>query len=421
MLDIKFIRENKDLVESGAKKKLIKIDINELLGLDDKRLILLGEVETLRAKQNSVNDRMASLTDPSEKAELIKAMQIHKEDLKIKEEELKSVMDSWRDLMLRVPNIPDPSVPDGNSDADNVEVKVWGEKPNFSFKPKDHTEIMKDLDIVDFERGAKVHGFRGYFLKGDAAILSMAIWRYAMDFFGNKGFLPMIAPAIVRKEHFYGTGHLPNDAEDLFETQDDDYLSGTAEVPLMGYYSNEVLDGKELPIKFLGFSPCYRREAGSHGKDTKGLIRVHEFFKVEQVVLSVASHENSVKLHEWLNRNTEEFIESLGIPYHTVTNCGGDLGLGQVKKYDIELWVPGENKYREISSASYFHDFQTRRFNIRYKDENGKLHFAHSLNCTAIPTPRILVSLIENFQDADGSIKIPEVLQKYFGKNLISK
>lgn len=420
MLDIKFIRENKDVVIAGAKKKLVKIDIDELLKIDDKRLALLSEVETLRAKQNSVSDRMIQMTDPSAKAELIKSMQLHKEDLKAKEEELKAVMETWRDLMLRVPNVPDPSVADGNSDAENVEVKVWGEKTKFDFTPKDHVEIMKNLDLADFERGSKVHGFRGYFLKGDATILSMAIWRYAMDFFGAKGFIPMLAPAVVRKEHFYGTGHLPNDAEDLFETQDDDYLSGTAEVPIMGYYSNEVLETKELPVKFLGFSPCYRREAGSHGKDTKGLIRVHEFYKVEQVMLIEASHEESVKAHEWLNRNTEEFIESLGIPYHTVANCGGDLGLGQVKKYDIELWVPGEGKYREISSASYFHDFQTRRFNIRYKDAEGKIRFAHSLNCTAIPTPRILVSLIENFQTADGHIHIPEVLQKYFGKDLIS-
>jgi seryl-tRNA synthetase len=184
----------------------------------------------------------------------------------------------------------------------------------------------------------------------------------------------------------------------------------------MGYYADEVLSENEFPIKWLSFSPCYRREAGSHGKDTKGLIRVHEFYKLEQVMLCAASHEESVKWHEWLNRNTEEFIESLGIPYHTVLNCAGDLGLGQVKKYDIELWVPGEEKYREISSASYFHDFQTRRFNIRYKDSEGKTRYAHSLNCTAIPTPRILVSLIENFQMADGSVRIPEVLQPYFGK-----
>ena len=206
----------------------------------------------------------------------------------------------------------------------------------------------------------------------------------------------MIVPALVRKSNLFGTGHLPNDAEDVYHTQDEDYLAGTAEIATMGYYSDEVLDGKQLPVKFLSFSPCYRREAGSHGKDTKGLIRVHEFYKVEQVILCEASHEESVKWHEWLNKNTEEFIETLGIPYHTVINCGGDLGQGQVKKYDIELWVPMEEKYREISSASYFHDFQTRRFNIRYRDSEGKMQYTHSLNCTAIPTPRILVSLVEN-------------------------
>lgn len=419
MLDIKFIRENFDIVEMAAKKKRVKIDLKELLKVDDERLIILGEVESMRAEQNAVSDRIPQITDQAAKAELIRNMQLVKEELKLKEEKLKTVMEVWRDLMLRVPNVPDMSVPEGDSDAENKEVKVWGEKTKFDFVPKDHIEIMKALDMADFERGAKVHGFRGYFLKNDGALLSMAIWQYAMDFFGAKGFTPVLAPAIVRKEHFYGTGHLPNDAEDLFETQDNDYLSGTAEVPIMGYYSNEVLSAAELPIKFLGFSPCYRREAGSHGKDVKGLIRVHEFYKVEQVMLCEASHEDSVKFHEWLNRNTEEFIESLGIPYHTVMNCGGDLGLGQVKKYDIELWVPGEEKYREISSASYFHDFQTRRFNIRYKDAEGRLRFAHSLNCTAIPTPRILVSLIENFQQADGSVRVPAALRKYFPKEII--
>jgi seryl-tRNA synthetase len=264
-----------------------------------------------------------------------------------------------------------------------------------------------------------VHGFRGYYLLGDGAKLSWAIWNYANQFFGDKGFMPMIPPTIVRKANLYGTGHLPNDAEDVYNTQDEDYLIGTSEVSIMGYYSDEVLDESIFPVKFLGFSPCYRREAGSHGKDTKGLIRVHEFYKLEQVVLCEASHQTSVQLHEEINRNTEEFIESLGIPYHTVLNCGGDLGQGQVKKYDVELWVPGEETYREISSASYFHDFQTRRFNIRYKDADGKMRYAHSLNCTAIPTPRILVSLVENFQQADGSIKIPEALQPFFGKEQI--
>ncbi|MCW9054684.1 MAG: serine--tRNA ligase [Candidatus Pacebacteria bacterium] len=420
MLDINFIRENKELLKEGAQKKHMEVDIDRLLELDEKRRELLGVVEEKRAKQNAANEGIAQADDES-RSKLIAEMKDIKEGLQKEEEELKKIMEEWQTLMLRVPNIPDVSVPEGASDEDNQEVKVWGEKPQFDFTPKSHIDIMTTLDMVDFERGAKVHGFRGYFLKNDGALLSYAIWDYARDFFLKKGFDPMIVPAIVRKSNLYGTGHLPNEAEDLYETQDGDYLSGTAEVATMGYYSDETLKAEDLPIKNLSFSPCFRREAGSHGKDTKGLIRVHEFYKFEQVILCEASHEESVKWHEWLNRNTEEFIESLGIPYHTVVNCGGDLGQGQVKKYDVELWVPLEEKYREIGSTSYFHDFQTRRFNIRYRDKEGKSRYAHSLNATAIPTPRILVSLVENFQQSDGSVMVPEVLRPYLGKDLITK
>jgi seryl-tRNA synthetase len=348
-------------------------------------------------------------------------MRVVKDELKKEEEKLETVMKSWRELMLAVPNIPDMSVPDGESDADNMEVKKWGEIKTFPFEAKDHVELMTALKMVDFERGVKVHGFRGYFLTGDGVRLSLAIWSYALDFWSKRGFTPVIPPIIARKNVFMGTGYLPQGEDDLYKTQDGEYLAGTAEVPIMGMHADEVLEGLENnPVKYLGFSPCYRREAGSHSKDVKGLIRVQEFYKWEQVVLCEASHAKSVELHEEINRNTEEFIESLGIPYHTVVNCGGDLGLGQVKKYDIELWVPKEEKYREISSASYFHDFQTRRSNIKYKDTEGKTRYAHSLNCTAIPTPRILVSLIENYQNADGSITIPEALVPYMGKSSIT-
>lgn len=323
--------------------------------------------------------------------------------------------------MLLVPNIPDMTVPEGDTDEDNQEIKVWGDKPKFNFKPKDHIEIMQNLNMLDLERGSKVHGFRGYYLLGDGVNLCFAIWNYALKFFSEKGFNPVMPPTIVRKELLYGTGHLPGDAEDYYLTQDGDVLIGTAEVSLMGYHKDEILDIKNLPIKYLGFSPCFRREAGSYSKDVKGLIRVHEFFKFEQFILCEASHEESVKYHEELNRNTEEFIETLGIPYHTVINCGGDLGQGQVKKYDIELWVPKEEKYREIGSASYFHDFQARRSNVKYRDNDNKTQYVHSLNATAIPTPRILVSLIENFQNEDGSINIPEVLRPYLkGRTKIS-
>lgn len=420
MLDIKFIRENLDIVKMAVQKKHMKVDMDRLVAVDDQRRSLISSLEEKKAEQNRVSKDIASASDEVVRKQLITEMSALKSEIQADEEKLKPIIEEWQTLMLQVPQVPDMTVPDGDSDEDNVEIKTWGEKTKFDFEPKDHIEIMTNLKMADFDRGTKVHGFRGYYLMGDGARLSWAVWNYAQEFFMAKGFDPMLPPTIVRKSNLYGTGHLPNEAEDVYHTQDDDYLIGTSEVSTMGYYADDVLEQSQFPIKHLSFSPCYRREAGSHGKDTKGLIRVHEFYKVEQVVLCEASHEESVKYHEEINRNTEEFIESLGIPYHTVLNCGGDIGQGQVKKYDVELWVPLEEKYREISSASYFHDFQTRRFNIRYKDSEGKMRYAHSLNCTAIPTPRILVSLIENFQQADGTIKVPEPLRKFMGKDIIS-
>ena len=420
MLDINFIRENKELIKEGARKKRVDFDIDRLISLDDKRRETLKIVEERRAEQNKVSEEIARSGNPTGQAKAISEMKELKSGLQAEEEKLRKIMEEWQKLMLDVPNMPDMSVPEGDSEDDNVTIKEWGEKPNFSFEPKDHVELMKDLDMVDFERGTKVHGFRGYFLKNDGALLSWAIWNYAQEFFLKKNFTPFIAPAIVNKEFLYGTGHLPGDADDLFETQDGQYLSGTAEIPMMAYHGGEILKKEELPKRYLAFSPCYRREAGSHGKDTKGLIRVHEFYKLEQLILCEADHAESERLHEELNRNTEEFIESLGIPYRQVAISSGDLKKAHVKSYDTDLWVPMENTYREIASASYYHDYQTRRFNTRY-DDSGKKRYVHSLNATASPTPRILVSLVENFQQEDGSIKIPEVLQKYLGKDLISK
>ncbi len=412
MLDIKFIRENKDAVARAAKLKRIEIDLDKLVSLDDERKKLLSRVEAKRAEQKVESNKIVHATS-EERGAIVEKMRILKDEMEKEEESLKEVMKDWQAMMLLVPNIPDDSVPEGKDENDNQVVKRWGEKPNFDFEPKDHIEIMTNLDMVDFERGTKVHGFRGYFLKGSGAMLSWAIWNYAQHFFLAKDFTPFIAPAIVRKNYFYGTGHLPAEAEDLYKTQDDDYLSGTAEVPMMAYHSDEILEKKDLPKRYLAFSPCYRREAGSHSKDVKGLIRVHEFYKLEQLVLCEGSHEESAKYFEELNRNHEEFIESLGLPYQQLLVSTGDLSASKVKQYDTEIWVPKEEKYREISSASYFHDFQARRFNIRYRDEDGSIKYAHSLNCTAIPTPRILVSLVENFQQKDGSIKIPEALIPY--------
>ncbi len=419
MLDIKFIRENQDIVKEAIRKKAVRMNLDDLVALDDRRRETLQLAESLRAEQKRVGEGMTGQLAPEAREALLAELRGLKERLAEKEDDLKVIMAEWRDLMLQVPNVPDMTVPEGASDAENQEFKRWGEARTFDFEPKDHVEIMTKLGMADFERGTKVHGFRGYYLVGDGARLCFAIWQYAAEFFSARGFSPVIPPVIVRKQNLYITGHLPGDAEDFYVTQDGDVLAGTAEVPLMGMYADEIFEPAELPKKYLGFSPCFRREAGSHSKDVKGLIRVHEFFKFEQLVLCEASHETSVKLHEELNRNTEEFIESLGIPYRTVINCAGDLGLGQVKKYDIELWVPKEGTYREISSASYFHDFQTRRANIRYRDAEGTLRYAHSLNSTAIPTPRVLVSLIENFQEADGTVRVPEVLEKYMGKTHI--
>jgi len=419
MLDIHFIRENADIIKAGAAKKHIEVDIDKLIKVDDERKLIRQELDAKKAEQNRRSNEIQR-AQGAEREKILEAMRHLKDGMTEGEERLKTVMAEWQKLMLTIPNIPDMSVPDGESDADNLEVKTWGEPTEFAFTPKDHVELMTALDIADFERGTKVAGFRGYFLKGDGVLLANAVWQLALKHFSAKGLLPMSVPSLVRREAFMGTGYLPQGEEDLYKTQDGEYLAGTSEVATMGYYMDETLDPSAFPVQFLSFSPCFRREAGAHGKDVRGLIRVHEFFKWEQVVLCKAEHDESVRMHEWLNRNTEEFIELLNIPYHTVANCGGDLGLGQVKKYDIELWVPGEKKYREISSASYFHDFQTRRLNIRYRDNEGNMRFPHSLNSTAIPTPRILVSIVENYQQADGTIKVPDALVPYVGKSVIS-
>ncbi len=419
MLDIKFIREHKDLIKEAARKKHIKFDVEKLLDADERRRKLTQESEALRAEQNVESERVAKTTDKEEKERLIKQLKNLKERFVQSETELKKAKNEWNKLMLQVPNIPDHSVPEGETDEENQKIRMWGELPKFPFEPKGHIELMKDLDLVDFERGTKVAGFRGYFLKNEGATLCLAIWQLAFDEMIKSGFVPVLAPSMVREESFVGTGWLPQGKDEVYRTQDDLYLAGTAEVPMMGLHKDEILDEKELPKKYVAFSPCFRREAGSHGKDTKGLYRLHEFMKVEQVVLCRADHEESVKWHEEITKNSENVMQKLGIPYRVVLNCGGDLGLGQVKKYDIEGWVASEKRYRETHSASYFHDFQTRRLNIRYRDKEGNMYFTHSLNNTVIATPRILISILENNQNEDGSVSIPEVLQKYTGKEKI--
>jgi len=420
MLDIKFIREHKDIVIAGAKKKHIEVDIEKLLQLDDKRRELQTIFDTKRAEQNVASEKIAKAS-AEDRTALINSMQSVKEALKQAEDSLQEVMKEWRALMVMVPNVPDISVPEGDSDADNQEIRTWGEKPTFDFEPKNHVDLMLHNDMADFERGTKVAGFRGYFLKGGGARLVWALEQFVQSRFAQKDFTPMIVPSLLRREPFVGTGYLPQSEEDLYKTQDGDYLAGTSEVATMGFYMDETLEKKDLPVKFFAYSPCFRREAGSHGKDTKGIFRIHEFVKYEQVVLCEGSHEESVKWHEQLTANSEALLQELKLPYRVVVNCGGDLGLGQVKKYDIEAWMPSEKKYRETHSSSYFHDFQTRRLNIRYRDEDGTLRYAHSLNNTALALPRILCQIVENYQAANGSIRIPDALRGYMGSDVISK
>jgi len=420
MLDIKFIRENPDLIKEAARKKHIDFDVEKLLQTDEERRKILAETEDLRAQQNSASEKIPQIKEDEERQKLIAEMKLVKEELSGKEDQFKRVIKEWESLMLDVPNVPDPSVPDGNSDLDNQEIRKWGEIPDFGFEPKSHIELMEKLNLVDLERGAKVAGFRGYFLKGDAALISLAIWQLAFEMWVKKGYIPLIAPSLVREEGFTGSGWFPQGKEEVYKTQDDLYLAGTAEVPVMAFHREEILDEKGLPKKYIAFSPCYRREIGSYGKDTKGIFRLHEFAKIEQVILCTADHEESVRWHEEITKNSESIMQALEIPYRVVVNCGADLGLGQVKKYDIEAWIPSEKRYRETHSSSYFHDFQTRRLDIRYRDAEGKIRFCHSLNNTAIATPRILISLLENNQQKDGSVKVPEILVKYIGKNIIS-
>ncbi|MBI2024034.1 serine--tRNA ligase [Candidatus Giovannonibacteria bacterium] len=419
MLDIKFIRENLGLVKESLLRRRYNFDLERFTRVDESYRSLLTEVESMRAHQNKISDEFAKDTSEN-KSKILSELKTFKENLQKKEADLKRTDAELFNLLLQIPNIPDPTVPEGQTEDDNVEIRKWGEPRKFTFKIKDHNELVNLLDLADLERGAKVSGFRGYFLKGDGVLLSFALWQFALDFMVKKGFTPFITPSLVKENIFVETGKLPIFRDDFYAADDNLYLSPTAEVPMMGYHENEILSEEELPKKYVAFSPCYRREAGSYGKDERGLYRKHEFMKVEQIVLCKAEHQESVKWHEELTGFSEEIVKALELPYHVIINSTGDLPFGAVKMYDIEVWIPSENRYRESHSSSIIHDFQTRRLKIRYKSADGKMRFAHSLNNTAIATPRILQSLLENHQNEDGSVTVPEVLQKYMGKDVIT-
>lgn len=409
MLSLDFIRNNKEKVIEAAKNKNRRIDIDAILKLDDQRRELIQKIQILREERNKT-----SHGKPDEKT-IARGKEI-KEEIKKIEEELKNINDQLTKLLSFVPNVPLDEVPIGKDETGNVEIKKWGKIPEFDFDIKSHIDLGKSLDLFDLERGVKVSGFRGYFLKNQGATLQFALLFHVFMKLIKKGYTPIIAPAVVKKLTLFGTGQFPWSEQEAYILNDDDaYLAGTAEQPVTSYYAGEILNEKDLPKKFVAFSPCYRKEAGSYGKDLKGLYRVHEFWKIEQVIIDKNDVEEAKKLHEELQKNCEEILEELKLPYRVLLMCTGDMGEPQIKKYDTETWMPSRSAYGETMSNSIMGDFQTRRLKIKYRKKDGSTEYCFSLNNTALASPRILIAILENYQQKDGSIKIPEVLQQLVG------
>lgn len=424
MLDINYIRENQEKVKKAAKDKQLQPEfVDQLIRVDEKRRELIKEVEEIRQQINQNADQIKKQVQKGEKPSRSAIENGKKLKVKLKEVEpsLKEIEEKFTQLMLQIPNIPAEDVPIGPDESGNKVVRQVGEKPQFDFEPKAHQELMYDLDLLDTENAVKIGGFRSYFLKNEAVLLEQAILQYALKLMIKQGFTPLTAPAMVKIEALMGTGYFPWGEEDHYTTQDETHLAGTAEVALTAYYQNQTLTQKDLPIKMVGISPCFRREVGSYGKDTQGIIRVHQFNKVEQVVYTVADEVETRKWHEKMTGFSEQLLTDLGLPHQVLTMCSGDMGAGQRKKYDIETWFPSQKKYRETHSASYFNDFQARRLNIRYQDNKGQLKYVYTLNNTVAATPRLLAAVIENYQQRDGSIKVPEALQKWMGKEVIRR
>ncbi len=410
MLDIKFIRENLELCKKAALNKNREVDWEGLLAADEKRRELIGKVELLRARRND------SSVENRERGKKVKV------ELRKFEEELRDIEEKFEVQMLTVPNVPDESVPVGKDASGNKEIKKWGGPTKFDFESKDHIALAKSLDLIDFERGVKVGGFRAYFLKNEAAQMELALMWYTLSKLVAKGHTPLIAPSLVKDFTLVGNGQFPWGREEVYHLEKDDlYLAGTAEVPVTAYFADELLNEKDLPKKFVAFSPCFRREAGSYGKDTKGVYRLHQFNKIEQVVISTNDMNSSFTLHEELLANAEEILQDLELPYRVMLMCTGDMGEPQVKKYDIETWMPGRKAYGETMSNSVMGDFQARRLKIRYRAKDGTTKFCHTLNNTALASPRILIAILENYQQADGSVKVPKVLQSFLGKEVIRR
>jgi len=435
MLDIKYIRENSGKIKEAAKNKNIDLNIDELLVVDDKRRALQMEIDEMRAKKNKLADAAKSGKPTKEQIEEGKLLKTKVIEI---EAELKTVQEQYMALMVKVPTIPSADTPIGKNEEGNIVAGEWGVKPDFKFKPKDHIAIAEDLDLVDFERGTKVAGYRGYYLKGKGTQLVMSLMMYALNKMAEKGYTPFIPPTLVKGFPLFGSGYFKGaeynpEVDEIYqiatsekesdgsENKEQKFLVGTAEPSLLAYYSGETLKEEDLPIKICGFSPCYRSEIGSYGKDTKGLYRVHEFMKVEQVVICKADVEEANKLQEEMIGISKEMHEELGFNYRQLNICTGDMSAGKYKAYDLEAWLPGSNRWAETGSASNFLDWQSRRLNVKYIDKNGEKKYVYMLNNTAMPSPRPFMTILETFQTEKGTVKIPKVLQKLTGFDEIKK
>jgi seryl-tRNA synthetase len=414
MLDINFIRNNAEVVKKACKNKNIDVNVDKVLELDKKKREIMTEMEMLRAEQNKISrggkDNLALISQAKEIKEKLKQMG----------PELENVDFELKNLLLILPNIPFEEVPVGKDDSQNKVLRKVGMTPKFIFhKPKDYMDLGSALDLIDTERAGKVAGSRFGYIKGKLAMLEFAVIKLVMDTVTKEGFVPVIPPVMLKNQMARGTGYFEasDEKEAYFLPADDMYLVGTSEQSLVSMYADEILSEKDLPIRYAGFSTCFRREAGSYGKDTKGILRVHQFDKLEMVIFSTP--EQSKDEHKLLLSIEEKMMKALKLPYQVINICTGDLGRPAAAKYDIECWLPSENRYRETHSSSNCTDFQARRLNIRYRDKAGKVSFVHTLNGTAFAIGRILIMIMENYQKKDGSIEVPRVLRKYCGFKVI--
>lgn len=416
MLDIKFIRANPDVVKAGAKKKRIVCDVDKILALDREWREMTVQIDQLRNEQKKAS-QVIGAASPADRPKLAEEVKRQKVLLKEKEDLLDVHTKALHELMLRVPNIPAEAVPEGKDDSENVEIKRWGTPREFEFEPRDHIALGEAQNWIDVIAGARIAGSRNYFLKGDLSLLEGAVMRFALELMVKKGFMPLSVPTLVRSEIMVGTGYFPGGEEQAYrcDSRDDLCLVGTAEVPVTALHQDEILSHEDLPKKYVAQSSCYRREAGTYGKDTRGLYRVHQFQKVEQVIVDVADAERSIEHHQAIVRNAEEVLQALELPYRIVNVCGGDLGQPQIQKFDIETWMPSRKGYGETHSASRFHEFQARRLNMRYRDAEGTVHVCHTLNNTVAASVRMLIALIENHQRRDGTVHVPAPLRPYMG------